>query len=83
MRRFALIFLAFSLALPATAQTAKRDEATPPPPPVRRMSPAPSKADEIAQCKATCSRTYYFCISGSDQTDCSPKWSQCLSRCNR
>jgi hypothetical protein len=33
------------------------------------------------QCRATCDRTYYFCLSGDDGGTCSNDWSQCRAKC--
>ena len=36
---------------------------------------------DVAQCKATCSRTLYFCQSGGDDDGCGARWAQCNAAC--
>jgi hypothetical protein len=38
-------------------------------------------AGDAAQCKATCSKTLYFCNSGGDDDGCSGRWAQCNAAC--
>ncbi|ATQ40916.1 hypothetical protein [Caulobacter mirabilis] len=51
----------------------------PAPPPVRpASSPLPA---EGGQCRKTCARDYYFCLSAEDEATCSPIWVKCQARC--
>lgn len=36
-----------------------------------------------AQCRASCSRSYYFCLATDSAEDCGPSWGQCRARCER
>ncbi len=51
----------------------------PAPLPVRPVSsPIPA---EGGQCRKTCARDYYFCLSAEDEATCSPIWVKCQARC--
>ena len=45
------------------------------------LATAAAKPD-VGQCRTTCAHTYYFCLSGSINIDCSDSWSQCLTDCS-
>jgi len=34
------------------------------------------------QCRQTCAQTYYFCLAGDQQDECSASWGQCRSACD-
>lgn len=34
------------------------------------------------QCRQSCNRAYYFCLSAEDDI-CAPAWTQCTARCGR
>ena len=38
-------------------------------------------AGDTQQCKATCSKTLYFCQSGGDDDGCGGRWAQCNAAC--
>jgi len=42
---------------------------------------SPIAPADTGQCRAACSRGYYFCSSTEDPSDCSATWTQCSSRC--
>lgn len=50
------------------------------PPPIPLAAGRPY--GDAAQCKATCSRTLYFCNAGGDDDGCSSRWAQCTSSCS-
>lgn len=51
----------------------------PAPLPVRPIaSPAPTDG---GQCRRSCVRDYYFCLSAEDEATCSPIWVKCQARC--
>lgn len=37
---------------------------------------------DAAQCRATCSRTLYFCSASGEDDSCSGRWAQCNSSCS-
>jgi hypothetical protein len=46
------------------------------------MSVKPA-GDPLAECRVTCSRTYYFCLQAEDADTCTPTWNQCRAACLR
>jgi len=50
--------------------------ALPPPPP-----PLPSIGYDSDQCRSSCARGYYFCLSTERADDCPGAWGQCRARC--
>lgn len=38
-------------------------------------------AGAAGQCRLSCARSYYFCLSADGGDDCAPSWSQCRARC--
>lgn len=67
-----------------------------PPPPIVLASPLrpsvmPDTAPRIGglssqaigggQCRTSCARSYYRCLSGDDMSTCGPGWSRCLVAC--
>ncbi|ENZ80745.1 MULTISPECIES: hypothetical protein [Caulobacter] len=96
MRR-ALLLLLLALAPSAAAAPAKPvivvpppKAAAPPPAPVNAPSfvlPAPiplasaRPPGDQAQCKATCSKTLFFCNAGGDDDGCGGRWAQCNAAC--
>lgn len=42
---------------------------------------SPIAPADTGQCRAACSRSYYFCSSSEDPADCAASWTQCSSRC--
>jgi hypothetical protein len=72
---------------------------SPPPAPVDKPDPAAAKpakpakpavpmsslsaTDPLAECRATCSRSYYFCLQAEDADTCTPGWNQCRTGCLR
>ena len=96
MRR-ALVLLLLALAVPAAAAPGKptivvaKPKAIEAPAPVDTPSfilPAPiplasaRPAGDTAQCRATCSKTLYFCNSGGDDDGCGARWGQCNASCS-
>ncbi len=52
--------------------------------PVPRTSSATPLAmlvDPLAECRRSCSPSYYQCLSGDDASSCSPAWLQCRADC--
>jgi len=45
-------------------------------------TPLPSIAANTGQCRTDCAHSYYFCLSGEINADCSTTWSQCLVSCS-
>ncbi|WP_297512662.1 hypothetical protein [uncultured Caulobacter sp.] len=97
MRR-ALALLLVALAAPAAAAPAKPTVVVAQPKPTSIPAapvetpsfvlPAPiplasaRPAGDQAQCKATCSKTLYFCNSGGDDDGCGSRWAQCNASCS-
>lgn len=50
----------------------------PVPPPV--APPGAPVAGDSRQCKRSCNRDYYFCLSAEEET-CAPTWAKCTARC--
>ncbi len=50
------------------------------PPPLIPLTGA-SQARDPDQCRASCSRTYFFCRANGDDDGCPTQWMQCKSRC--
>jgi hypothetical protein len=50
------------------------------PPPLIPLTGA-SQSRDPDQCRASCSRTYYFCRANGDDDGCPTQWMQCKSRC--
>jgi hypothetical protein len=46
------------------------------------MSSKPA-TDPLAECRATCSKSYYFCLQSEDADTCTPSWNQCRAGCLR
>lgn len=60
----------------------------PPPEEAPLLLPLPVQPTSIStsstsgsQCRTRCSRTYYFCLAGEDDT-CPQTWSRCVSGCS-
>lgn len=75
---------------PAPAPPTPVDKPDPAPRPtsVKPVKPAVplsslSAADPLAECRATCSRSYYFCLQAEDADTCTPSWNQCRAGCLR
>jgi len=97
MRRALLVLLTLAVAGPALAGQATIP-ATPKPKPVPVQAapadtpsfvlPAPiplaasRPVGDTLQCKATCSKTLYFCNSGGDDDGCGARWAQCNASCS-
>jgi hypothetical protein len=76
-----------SPAPPPPAPVDKPDPAAKPAPakpakPAVLMSSRPA-TDPLAQCRATCSKSYYFCLQAEDADTCAPRWNQCRAGCLR
>lgn len=96
MRRVLLALLLLTLAGPGLAQTVVPPKPKPKPAPVMASpldnsaavlpTPIPLAAGrpygDAAQCRATCSRTLYFCNATGDDDGCSGRWAQCNSSCS-
>lgn len=54
----------------------------PPPAPLQSTAPEGLRGPDTAQCRQSCSRSYYFCLGGDVTVDCGAAWSQCRSDCN-
>ncbi|CAN5304630.1 hypothetical protein BH10PSE4_BH10PSE4_13740 [soil metagenome] len=93
-RAFACLLIVTALAGSAAAQTAKPTRVIPSTPgaaPVRPVTPAlprpltpltgVAQARDPDQCRASCSRTYFFCRANSDDDSCPTSWMQCKTRC--
>lgn len=52
----------------------------PMPPPVAPVGTVPRS--DTRQCRKTCNRDYYFCLSAEEDT-CAPAWTKCTARCAR
>lgn len=52
----------------------------PMPPPVAPVGTLPRS--DGRQCRKTCNRDYYFCLSAEEDT-CAPAWTKCTARCAR
>ncbi len=65
-----------------TPSTAAPVQQAPPalPPPLIPLTGA-TQARDPDQCRAACSRTYFFCKANSDDDSCPSSWMQCKSRC--
>lgn len=96
MRRALLALLIFASAAPALAgQSVVPAAPKPKPVPVQAapidtqsfVLPAPiplavgRPGGDAGQCKATCSRTLYFCQAGGDDDGCGGRWAQCNASC--
>ena len=93
-RALACLLILTALAGSAVAQAAKPTRvvvlpsgaapvqlATPAlPPPLIPLTGA-AQARDPNQCRAACSRTYYFCRANGDDDGCPTQWMQCKSRC--
>lgn len=42
----------------------------------------PATAYEAGQCRASCDRTYYFCLASERVDDCPGAWGQCRAACD-
>lgn len=95
MRRVLLALLVLTTAAPALAGQARIPTAPKPRPAAVVQTPitAPSvvlpapiplavgrPGGDVAQCKATCARTLYFCQSTEDD-NCGGRWAQCSAAC--
>jgi hypothetical protein len=67
------------------APAAQPDAATIKSAPAKPAKPvtALSAANPLAECRATCSRSYYFCLQSEDGDTCTPSWNQCRAACLR
>lgn len=65
------------LAAPIQAPIAAPSFVLPAPIPLASARPA----GDTQQCKATCSKTLYFCQSGGDDDGCAGRWAQCSASC--
>jgi hypothetical protein len=66
----------------APAPAAEPDAFTPLPLPLPvRSSLSPSSAATGSQCRLSCSRSYYVCLSGDDDR-CPQTWSRCVTGCS-
>ncbi len=69
-----------------TPDNAAPDEAgslaslVPMPPPVAPVGTI--RRGEPRQCRQSCNRDYYFCLSAEEDT-CAPAWTKCTARCGR
>lgn len=97
MRRRLLVLLTLAIAGPALAGQATVPAAPKPKKPVAVLAtpvdapsfvlPAPiplasgRPAGDTQQCKATCSKTLYFCQAGGDDDGCGGRWAQCNAAC--
>ncbi len=93
-RALACLLILTTLAGSAVAQTAKPTRIVPSaanntpaqpdspalPPPLIPLTGAVQGRDPD-QCRASCSRTYYFCRASGDDDGCPTQWMQCKSRC--
>lgn len=50
------------------------------PPPVAPVG-TPARGD-ARQCRQSCNRDYYFCLSAEEET-CAPVWTKCTARCGK
>ncbi|MDR7232216.1 hypothetical protein J2X45_003322 [Caulobacter sp. BE264] len=92
MRRVLLALIVIAMAAPALAGQARLPATTKSPPaqtPIAAPSivlPAPiplavgRPGGDVAQCRATCARTLYFCQSTEDD-GCGARWAQCNAAC--
>lgn len=67
---------------PAQTDDAAAAKAAPARPAKPAMSVKPA-ADPLAECRATCSKSYYFCLQTEDADTCTPSWNQCRAACLR
>jgi hypothetical protein len=96
MRRALLALLLIAVASPALAGQATIPVA-PKPKPVPMQAPIDTQSfilpapiplaasrpgGDTGQCKATCSRTLYFCNAGGDDDGCGARWAQCSASCS-
>lgn len=63
----------------AARPSADLSDLIPAPLPVRPISSPIASA--AGQCRKTCARDYYFCLSAEDESTCSPIWVKCQARC--
>ena len=93
-RALACLLILAAVSGSALAQTAKPTRVVPAPPgaaPVPPAAPAlppplvpltgAAQARDPDQCRAACSRTYFFCKANSDDDSCPTSWMQCKTRC--
>ncbi|CAN5341878.1 hypothetical protein BH10PSE3_BH10PSE3_15690 [soil metagenome] len=92
-RALACLLILAAVSGSALAQTAKPTRVVSPPSeaPAQQGTPAlppplipltgVAQARDPDQCRASCSRTYYFCRSNGDDDGCPTQWMQCKSRC--
>ena len=93
-RALACLLILAAVSGSAVAQTAKptRVVVAPtthaPAQPVTPALPRPltpltgvAQARDPDQCRASCSRTYFFCRANSDDDSCPTSWMQCKTRC--
>ncbi len=79
---------AISPAPPPPAPVVKTDPAPAKPAAAKPVKPAVpmsalSAANPLAECRATCSKSYYFCLQAEDADTCTPSWNQCRAGCLR
>lgn len=93
-RALACLLILAALSGSAVAQTAKPTRVIPaapavaPAPAANPVLPPPlipltgvSQGRDPDQCRAACSRTYFFCRANGDDDSCPTSWMQCKSRC--
>jgi hypothetical protein len=93
MRHALLALIVIAMAAPALAGQARLPTTTKSPPPAQTPITTPSfvlpapiplavgrPGGDVAQCKATCARTLYFCQSTEDDS-CGARWAQCNAAC--
>jgi hypothetical protein len=87
-----LVALALMLAPPPAATTvpakpkpaAQTPDATAPAaaPAAKPVAPI-AVTDPVAECRATCAKSHFFCLQDQDEDTCSPTWTQCRAACER
>ena len=45
--------------------------------------PTAAPPGETGDCRRSCARSYYFCLSGQDPDSCPSGWTQCLADCRQ
>jgi hypothetical protein len=68
---------------PAAGAEARSRPPSAPTPVTPNFFPPPAAGAAAGQCRLTCDRGYYFCLSGDDGTDCPGAWGQCRAGCDR
>ena len=70
---------------PAQSDDAAAAAKTTPAKPAKPVAPISIKpaVDPLAECRAACGKSYYFCLQAEDADTCTPSWNQCRAGCLR